>query len=161
MLEVRPEILIRLRNQARALRDVGQARNNSTQKLFCSCCCEYFKDGDDRRSIVAHMHEDCIDQLLSPDGKPVVGSKPRSHPPRIVDAVVEMDFAPPKAPQVVSSKATEDLADKIAERVDWLTEARQEQLVKDVADEVIARLKPTLDRWEKAVERLEEMLNDA
>lgn len=158
-MEVRPEVLQRLRGQAAALRNIGKARDEATTKVFCSCCCEYFQPGEDRRSLVCHMHENCIDQLLSPDGKPVIGltAPPRFNRP--AQAPAKIDFTP-GAPHMVSDKAVEDLAEKIADRMDWLTEASREQLVKDVADEVIARLKPTLERWEQAVEKLEGMLDD-
>lgn len=160
-MEVRPEILSRLRNQARALRDVGKARNDASQRIFCSCCCEYFKDGEDRRSVVAHMHEYCIDQLLSPDGNPTVGSgPPATHHTRI--AKPQVDFAPPlmRVDPVSQKVQVVEIAAEIADHVGWLTEDNQAAVVSRVVSEVSAQLEPLISKFETIVNELKALVEE-
>lgn len=129
---------------------------------YCTCCKQPFEVHEEYRSFTSHMHEECIRELLLPGGSPQIGDKP----PRFITEQRKMSFAPPvvavsvppSTPPANRDAIVNELAEKVADQVAWLSEENQEVFIKAIADEVIARLKPVLMRWEEAVEHLEEML---
>lgn len=142
------------------LKASGYARTADARDYtkYCTCCKEAFEPGDEYRTFTSHMHEECIRELLAADGQPNIGSKP---PNRILKQNKQTNFTPPVVtPPAAREAIVAELAEKVAEQVDYLTEGSKDEFVKAVADEVIARLKPVLTRWEQAVDRLEEMLTN-
>lgn len=127
---------------------------------FCTCCKEGFEYGQQYRTFTSHMHVDCIHELLIPDGNPkiVLDFKPPSRPDvpgRIVDSL------PPKTVPPAAVKVDVDgIAELVADKVTWLTDANTDALVESITEKVVARIAAATNRLEITINELKALVEE-
>lgn len=122
---------------------------------FCTCCKEGFEYGQQYRTFTSHMHVMCISQLLDPNGAPkiVLDFKP---PPR--DGSTPQSG--PKPPPAVPKLDADGLADKIADRIEWLREADTDVLIETIAGKVQDQIEPLIKQLQKTIDELKALVEE-